>query len=590
MCGIAGYVGGKNAPEILFDMLKRLEYRGYDSAGIACITGEEIIIPKDKGKVDEVRSKIKPEELDSKIGAGHTRWATHGRPSQLNAHPHLSQDRKIAVVHNGIIENFQELKEELIKHGFKFQSETDTEVIAHLIELYYEGDLLAAFKKALHRLHGSFALTVISLHEPDKILVARNESPLLLGVGKQENYVASDAPAFLPYTKKLVILEDMDYGVITKKSIELWNLSTGKRIKPRVEEIKWDVAEAEKGGFHHFMLKEIMEEADAAKKAFSGLRDCVNEITTELTARKRIYLVACGTAYYASMVGKYTLENFGIQAESVVASEFRYSTLNTIDDNCAVIAISQSGETADTLAAVKGAKSRGAYVVGIINVVGSSLTRIADKTIYIHSGPEIGVASSKAYIGQLVCLIGLTLSVALQKKAISEVEAKAHLKELSEIHEKISLILGDDSIKDLAEKYANTKTFFYIGRKQNYPTALEGAHKLKEISYVHAEAYPAGELKHGANALLESEVVVIAVLSTDELGKKMQSNIQEMAARGASVLTVGPKGVFKVPEVNPLFAPILDIVPLHLFAYYISVLKGLDPDKPRNLAKSVTVE
>ncbi|MFH1835060.1 MAG: glutamine--fructose-6-phosphate transaminase (isomerizing) [Methanobacteriota archaeon] len=590
MCGIAGYVGGKNAPEILFDMLKRLEYRGYDSAGIACITGEEIIIPKDKGKVDEVRSKIKPEELDSKIGAGHTRWATHGRPSQLNAHPHLSQDRKIAVVHNGIIENFQELKEELTKHGFTFQSETDTEVIAHLIELYYEGDLLTAFKKALHRLHGSFALTVISLHEPDKILVARNESPLLLGVGKQENYVASDAPAFLPYTKKLVILDDMDYGVITKKSIELWNLSTGKRIKPRVEEIKWDVAEAEKGGFHHFMLKEIMEEADAAKKAFSGLRDCVDEITAALTARKRIYLVACGTAYYASMVGKYTLEHFGIQAESVVASEFRYSTLNTIDDNCAVIAISQSGETADTLAAVKGAKSRGAYVVGIINVVGSSLTRIADKTIYIHSGPEIGVASSKAYIGQLVCLIGLALSVAQQKKAISEVDAKAHLKELSEIHEKISLILGDDSIKDIAEKYANTKTFFYIGRKQNYPTALEGSHKLKEISYVHAEAYPAGELKHGANALLESEVVVIAVLSTDELGKKMQSNIQEMAARGASVLTVGPKGVFKVPEVNPLFAPILDIVPLHLFAYYISVLKGLDPDKPRNLAKSVTVE
>jgi len=591
MCGIAGYVGGGNAPEILFDMLKRLEYRGYDSAGLAVIVGDEIVIPKDKGKVDEVRAKVKPEEFKSNIGVAHTRWATHGKPSELNAHPHSDCTGEFVVAHNGIIENHAELKKELEVRGHKFASETDTEVVAHLLEEYFGelGDFLKAFEVVIERLEGSFALTALHVKNPDRILIARNESPLLVGVAGGETYVASDAPAFLPYTKKVIILEDGDYGVVSMKGVELWSLESKSRVDRKPHEITWDVEEAEKAGYHHFMLKEIMEEPDAAKNALAGEEE-VEAIAGKLSKFDRIYFVACGTAYHAGLVGKYVLEQYGIPSEAVVASEFRYSTLNTVDDKCAVVGITQSGETADTLAAVKGAKKRGAYVASIVNVVGSTQARVSDDVAFIRSGPEIAVASTKAYIGQVISATLLALHLAKERGKISDKDFNDLKGELSSVPGKIKEILDANNIRGLAEENAGTNTFFFIGRRQNYPTALEGALKIKEIAYVHAEGYAAGELKHGPLALMEEGVVVVSILAGDELDGKVDSNISEVRSRSATVVTVGEKGDIKVPKTHPLLTPVLAIVPLHLFSYYISVLRGLDPDKPRNLAKSVTVE
>ncbi len=589
MCGIAGYIGNRNAPEILFDMLKRLEYRGYDSAGLAYITGDRIFIPKDKGKVDEVRAKINLKKISSKIGVAHTRWATHGKPSQLNAHPHLGCDERFAVAHNGIIENYLELKRELEERGHRFKSETDTEVIVHLIEEHYKGDFFRAFEGAIRELKGSYAITAISSLEKDKILVARKESPLLVGIGKKENFVASDAPAFLPYTKNVIIFEDFEYGVVQKDKVVVKNLETGKTVKKKTEKIRWSMEEAEKSGYHHFMLKEIFEEPNAARNALSGMRD-IKKIAKKLSKKKRIYFVACGTAYHVGLVGKYLLEKFGIHAEAVVASEFRYSTANALDRDCAVIAVSQSGETADTIAAVKAAKKKGAYVGSVVNVVGSTITRISDDTAYIYAGPEIAVASTKAYTGQVMSITLLALMLARERRKINDTVFKKLLTEIKTLPEKISRILKENNIRGLSEKYANTHTFFFLGRRLNFPTALEGALKLKEISYVHAEGYPAGELKHGPLALLEPGVCVLVVVPNDELREKVESNIQEVKARGAHVITVGETGDFRIPKTDTLLTPVLDIVPLHLFAYYISVLRGIDPDKPRNLAKSVTVE
>jgi glucosamine--fructose-6-phosphate aminotransferase (isomerizing) len=589
MCGIAGYVGGRNAPEILFDMLKRLEYRGYDSAGLAFITNGKIVIPKDKGKVDEVRAKVKPAEHKSKIGVAHTRWATHGKPSQLNAHPHSDCTRKIAVAHNGIIENYSNLARELVERGHRFDSETDTEVIAHLIEEYFDGDFMEAFRKCLLRLEGSYAIAAVSTECPDRIFIARKESPLIVGLGSKENFIASDAPAFLPMTRKALFLEDFEYGFVCRGGFELRGLKSDKKVPKKTTEISWSVEEAEKGGFHHFMLKEIMEEPQAARNALRSIQD-LRKIAENLARKRRIIFVACGTAYHAGLVGKYVLEEYGIPAEAVVASEFRYSTVESLDGDAAVVAISQSGETADTLAAVKSARKRGAYVASIVNVVGSTMTRVSDDVAYIHAGPEIAVASTKAYVGQLVSLIFLSLHAAKTKGRIGEGEYKKLVDELKNTPSKIKKILKENNVKSLAEKYANTQTFFFIGRKQHYPTALEGALKLKEISYVHAEGYPAGELKHGPLALLDEKVVVMAITPEDNLRDKMQSNISEVKARGATVIEVSERGGLLIPKSSPVIAPVLAIVPLHLFAYYISVLKGLDPDKPRNLAKSVTVE
>jgi glutamine---fructose-6-phosphate transaminase (isomerizing) len=591
MCGIAGYVGGRNAPVVLFDMLKSLEYRGYDSAGIAYISGGRIHLPKDKGKVDEVRAKLKPEGLKSTIGVGHTRWATHGKPSQLNAHPHSDCSGGFVVAHNGIIENYLELKDELEGRGHRFRSETDTEVIAHLLEEYYksEDDLLAAFAKVLSRLHGSFAICALSATEPDRILVTRNESPMLIGLGKGENYIASDAPAFLAQTNSVIILEDGDYGVITKDDAEFYTLRTGRKIKKEPQKITWSVREAEKSGYHHFMLKEMHEEPQAAANALKDA-ESLREIALKLSKCRRICFVACGTAYHAGLYGKYALERFGLPGEVHIASEFRYSTVASVNDEWGIVAISQSGETADTIAAVKQAKSQGAYVASIVNVVGSSLTRISNDVAYTHSGPEIAVASTKAYVGQLVCLAKLALEMAYATMKIDEKSFLALTDELGGLKGKIAGMIDSEKVRAMAEQEANTQTFFYIGRRENYPTALEGALKLKEISYVHAEGYAAGELKHGPLALMNEDVTVIALMPDDELKPKVESNVSEIKARGAKVIVVGSGGDLKIPRVSALFSPILNIVPLHLFAYYVSVLKGLDPDKPRNLAKSVTVE
>lgn len=589
MCGIAGYVGNKNAPEVLFDMLERLEYRGYDSAGVMFITDNKIKIIKDKGKVREVRDRVKPEKYRSHIGVAHTRWATHGIPSRLNAHPHADCKNLFAVSHNGIIENYQSLKKELILKGHKFRSDTDTEVISHLMEDYYDGDFIKAFRETLDVLEGSYAVAVLCVKEPHKILIARNESPLIVGLGKEENYLASDAPAFMPYTKDIVILDDLEYGVVSKDGVEIFNLNTNKRVKKEKKKISWDIKEAEKSGYHHFMLKEIMEEPDAARNALKASRE-IKKIALKLKNKKRLYFIACGTAYHAGLVGKYLLENFKIPAEAMVASEFRYSTVETLDKNCGVVLISQSGETADTIAAGKAAKKKGAYVAGVINVVGSTIARLVDDVAYIYSGPEIAVASTKAYIGQLISLTQIALYLALERKHLDRKYFEKLQKELGEIPAKISSILSENKMKELAEECADRKTFFYIGRNVNYPTALEGALKLKEISYLHAEGYPAGELKHGPLAILDRDVVVIAIKSGKLLEDKMDSNIQETKARQAKTVIISEDGDIKLPPVDPLLTPILSIVPLHMFAYYISVLKGLDPDKPRNLAKSVTVE
>ncbi|MFH1055439.1 MAG: glutamine--fructose-6-phosphate transaminase (isomerizing) [Candidatus Altiarchaeota archaeon] len=589
MCGIAGYVGGKNAPIVLFDMLKRLEYRGYDSAGVAYISEGRISVPKDAGKVDDVKARLNPEKLKSTIGVGHTRWATHGAPSQLNAHPHADCTGDFVVAHNGIIENHLELKEELSERGHTFKSETDTEVISHLLEDYYDGNILEAFARTLGRLKGSYAIAALSAHEGDSILVARNESPLLIGLGKGENYIASDAPAFLGETRDAIIMEDLEYGVVTREGVEIHNLKSGGKVKKEVHRITWDVREAEKSGYHHFMLKEINEEPQAAANALKE-KEVMRRIAKNVAGCRRVYFVACGTAYHAGLYGKYLLEHFGIAAEAVVASEFRYSTVNSVNDECAIIAVSQSGETADTIAAVKEAGKRGAYVASIVNVVGSSLTRASNDVAFTHSGPEIAVASTKAYVGQLVAAAALALEVAHATVKISEKEYVSLFEELKSISWKIEGMLKSDSIRDIAEKEANTQSFFFVGRREEYPTALEGALKLKEISYVHAEGYPAGELKHGPLALMNKDVTVIALMASDELKPKVESNVSEIKARGAKVIRVGHGGDINIPKTQPIFAPILNIVPLHLLAYYISVLKGLDPDKPRNLAKSVTVE
>lgn len=589
MCGIAGYAGGRNAPKILFDMLKRLEYRGYDSAGIAYFSQGETQVHKGRGRVDDVRKTLNLDK-PSKLGIAHTRWATHGEPSDKNSHPHSDCKKQFTVVHNGIIENYVELREGLLRGGHKFLSETDTEVIPHLIEEFYSGSFESAFVKAIKKLRGSFAILAINKLDPDMILLARKDSPLIIGLGEGENFIASDTSAILPETKRIIILDDFEYGIIKKNTVTIKDLKTGDEIKEKIQEVDWDIKEAEKEGYEHFMLKEIFEEPNAVKNALREI-DKITEVAGKLKGFSRIYLVGCGTASYAALVAKYLLERFGIASEAVTGSEFRYSTVNSLDSDCAVIAVSQSGETADTLASVKEAKKRDAYIASIVNALGSSLTRISDDVIYTYSGPEIAVASTKVYVGQLVSLTLLSLSLAREKGGITEEYMNELLDDLHRIPDKITWILNNaGDIKKLSGELRDKQIFFYIGRRLNYPTALEGALKIKEISYVHAEAYPAGELKHGPLALLKEGVPVIAISPNDDLREKMMSNIQEVRARKASVIEVGEEGDLKVPVCDPLLSPILYIVPLHLLAYYISTARGLDPDKPRNLAKSVTVE
>ncbi len=606
MCGIVGYIGDKEALPVLIDGLKHLEYRGYDSAGVA-ILGEDLKIVKTRGRIKDLEAKLKNSNLKGKIGIGHTRWATHGAPNDENAHPHFSESKNIVIVHNGIIENYLELKKMLINEGHTFRSETDTEVIAYLIESFYDGDLLLAVKKAVNMLEGSFALGVMSKDEKDRFIAVRKDSPLVVGLGKGENFIASDIPALLSYTRNIIILENGDIAEIRKDKVNLFDLSLNP-VKRDVQKITWSVDDAKKGGFKHYMLKEIFEEPQVIREAMRGrVKDGKIEVPELNFAKKflneinKIYFVACGTAYHAGVVGKYLAENFlRITAEAEVASEFRYRD-PVIDKKTLVFVISQSGETADTLAALRLAKSKGAKTIGIVNVVGSSAAREVDSVVYINAGPEIAVASTKAYVAQVEVIALSILYLAKLSGKLTEKEERLFASAFEGLPEKAEKILKQsDSVAEFAATTKTIEETFYIGRNLDYALSLEGALKLKEISYVHAEGYPAGELKHGPLALVTPKSLVIAIDTYSPLREKTLSNIKEVKARGGKVLAVATEGyqkieevadkVFYVPKVADELSPVISVIPLQLLAYYIAESRGLDIDKPRNLAKSVTVE
>ena len=609
MCGIMGYVGKKEASEILLSGLKKLEYRGYDSAGIALINDDRINTARCKGKLSELERIVTNGSYHGKIGIGHTRWATHGKPSEENAHPHCSKN--VVVVHNGIIENHIELRERLVKKGYKFASETDTEVIPWLIQDCYEKEknFEGAVRKAVSILKGSFALCMISSWESDKIIVVKNSSPLIIGLGKGENFVASDIPAILNHTKDVLILDDGEMAIVTRGSVKITDFF-GKKIEKKKKKIEWTAVMAEKEGYKHFMLKEIFEQPRAIEDTIRG-RVFENKGELDLNGLdlskkflgnlKRIFIVACGTSYHAALVGKFMIESLAkIPVEVELASEFRYRDPILKKDNLLIL-ISQSGETADTIGAMGEGKKKGVKTIAICNVVDSSIARKSDYVLYTHAGPEIGVASTKAFTTQLVALflIALFLGRRLGKLTLKEVEAYIH--ELNLIPNKIELALKKDAeIEKIAKTYFSSNHFFYLGRGIHYPIALEGALKLKEISYIHAEGYPGGEIKHGPIALIDEGVPVLVIAPPGPTRDKTLSNLEEVKSRGARtiLLTVDEKeknpplvsDLIKVPNANHLLLPIIEVVPLQLLAYYIAVERGTDVDQPRNLAKSVTVE
>lgn len=608
MCGIVGYIGAQQAQKILLEGLSKLEYRGYDSAGLAVFNGEAIRIEKTKGRLVDLESKLSDSELTGNVGIGHTRWATHGEPSDRNAHPHTDQAERFAVVHNGIIENYMELREELIAKGYKFTSETDTEVIAKLLADLDTGDLVSTVQRVVSRLTGAFAIGVINQAEPDKLVAVRYASPLVIGLGKGENFIASDIPAILKHTRDVYILEDGEMAVLTENEVRLMKID-GTPIERKVMQVTWDMETAEKGGYDHFMLKEIHEQPRAIRDTFSsrlkdGLVDLSAEISLlpqEIFQIDRIHIVACGTAYHAGLIGKYVFEQFTrIPVEVDIASEYRYRE-PIITDRTLVIVISQSGETADTLAALREAQKSGAKVLAITNVVGSSVDREADEVITTWAGPEIAVASTKAYTTQLIALYLLATYFAQVLGTKSEEECKEVVSALRQLPEYVETVLtGEAEIKELANKIATHQNLFFLGRGLDYAVALEGSLKLKEISYIHSEAYAAGELKHGTLALIEDGIPVIALATQTSVFEKMVSNIQEVKARGAYVVGITEKDneelkkfvdhVVYLPKTIDLLAPVLAVVPLQLLAYYACLHRGHDVDKPRNLAKSVTVE
>lgn len=612
MCGIVGYVGAQNAVPVLISGLKSLEYRGYDSAGVAVLNNNKIGIRKTKGKVDNLRNLLLNEPVSGSVGIGHTRWATHGAPSDMNAHPHFSNDDKIAVVHNGIIENYQELKVELEAKGYVFQSETDTETVAHLVDDYYKqgSDLLEAVRKALERIEGSYALGVLCTDYPDQLIAARKESPLIVGLGKGENFIASDIPAILNYTKDAYILGDKELALVKADSVKLYDIK-GNEINREVYTYKWDVESAQKNGYAHFMLKEIYEQPKVVKDNLSQRfsedgksieLDGIKLGKAELENINQIYIVACGTAYYAGLVGKYLLERIvRIPVNSEVASEFRYKD-PLIDEHTLVIVISQSGETADTHSALKLAKAKGARVLGIVNAVGSSIARDADDVLYTLAGFEIAVASTKAFSAQVIAMYLITLHIAQELGKIDEVmfeEIKAAMDKLpSQINDILTKAVP--AIRGFVDKYIGSKNVFYIGRGLDYVVGMEGSLKLKEIAYLHSEPYAAGELKHGPIALIEDATLVVGVVTQESLFDKTKSNIKEVKARGAKVLAIAMEGnrsieevaddVIYIPRTHWMLTSLLANIPQQLFAYYMALGLGEDIDKPRNLAKSVTVE
>lgn len=606
MCGIVGYIGDKNVVPILLGGLNKLEYRGYDSAGIAVLDGDQLNVVKCKGRLSVLEDRLKSEVILSTMGIGHTRWATHGEPSDVNSHPHLSTSGQIAVVHNGIIENYLSLKEFLQSKGFVFLSDTDTEVVAHLVEYYYQGNLLEAVIKVIGRVEGSYALGVICKDNPEEFIAVRKDSPLIVGLGEGENFIASDIPAILEHTRDVYLLNDNEIVVLRKDGVKIYDTDK-EEIKKEVFHVDWDVSSAEKGGYEHFMMKEICEQPKVIKDTINpriknGEPELeINLSKEDLVKIEKIFIVACGTAYHAGMVGKYLIEKLArIPVEVDIASEFRYRN-PVVDEKTLVIIVSQSGETADTLAALREAKRRGARTVSIVNVVGSSIARESDNVLYTWAGPEIAVASTKAYTTQLAAFYLIALDFALKKGKITEDESKAIIEHLRQLPEKVEAILEHmEKIQYFASQHYNAKDIFFLGRGLDYTVALEGSLKLKEISYIHSEAYAAGELKHGTIALIEKGTLVVSLATQGHLFDKMLSNIKEVKARGAVVLAVAQEGnteiekvadfVLYTPNTDELLSSILTVIPLQLFAYYVAVEKGCDVDKPRNLAKSVTVE
>ena len=604
MCGIIGYNGFREANKVLIDCLKRLEYRGYDSAGI-CVIGKKLQVFKEVGEISKLEKEIP--KLSGENGISHTRWATHGAVTKENAHPHLSSNKKIAVIHNGIIENFKKLKEDLEKKGTKFSSQTDTEVIAHLINENYKGNLEDAVFSALKKLQGSYAIAVVCEDEPDKLVGARKESPLVIGVGDNENFIASDVPAFLKYTNRVIYLNDGEICILSKNSVKVFNESK-KEVRKKEDLIEWDFKDAEKSGFPHFMLKEIYDQPDTVHRAFLGR---ISEIdrTVEFPEKVEnllsngvdsIHIVACGTSFYSGLVGKYLIEQLtDIPVFVELSSEYRY--FGTRDEKSLVIAITQSGETADTLAALKEAKNSGCRILVVTNVIGSTATRIADAYILTQSGPEIGVAATKTFTSQILVLFLIALKIAMLKNKIGADELYKHILHLKELPREVRQILDQSSeILNIAKQLKNANSVFFIGRGLNYPLSLEGALKLKEISYVHAEGFAAGELKHGPFALLTKNTPVVAIVTNDSTYDKMIANIGEVKARGPKVIAIAEENdteigkhadfVLRFPSNSSLFSCIPITVILQLFAYHVANLRGCSIDKPRNLAKSVTVE
>ena len=592
MCGIVGYTGRDLALPVIIGALERLEYRGYDSAGVALIEDNKLIVEKKKGKIRELARSLWGKNYKAHTGIGHTRWATHGKPTDENAHPHTDEKNEFAVVHNGIIENYIELREKLKKEGVNFKSDTDTEVIAHLIARNYKGDLLEAVLKTVKELKGAFAFAVITVHEPNRIIGVKSGSPLIIGLGNGENFLASDIPAILPYTKRIIVLDDGEIADVRPDSVNVYNFN-GEPVSKEVMITPWDLISAEKGGFKHFMLKEIYEQPKAVNDTIKGFLSTEETIPFSLKDFRRVLIIACGTSYHAGLVGKYWIERFaGIPVEVVYASEFRYADI-PISDNDLVIGISQSGETIDTKFALQHAKERGAFTVGLVNVVGSAIDRDSDYTLYTHAGPEIGVAATKTFTAQLTVLYAL---------AVREYkERDTFFKYLEKIPSLIELTLNSaEEIEKVAEKYLKKKDFLYIGRYLNYPIALEGALKLKEISYIHAEGYPAGEMKHGPIALIDENMPVVVIAPQDRVYEKMLSNLEEVLARKGITISVGFKGdsilkeksrdFIEIPKTEEPTTPFITVVPLQLLAYFIASKLGLDVDQPRNLAKTVTVE
>ena len=608
MCGIVGFVGKKQASPILVEGLSKLEYRGYDSAGVAVLEDGEIKIRKYKGRLKNLEENLNENPLNGFIGIGHTRWATHGEPSDVNSHPHSNENATISVVHNGIIENYIKLKEWLKGKGYTFCSETDTEVIPNLIDYYYKGDLFEAVTKATSKMEGSYAIGVICKNEPDKIVAVRKDSPLIVGLGKEEFFIASDIPAVLNHTREVYLLEDKEFVIITNEGVEI-KTEDGEKINKEIYHVTWDVDAAEKGGYEDFMIKEIHEQPKAIKDTLTSRvikntkvqLDDINLTKEDLEGFDRVFIVACGTAYHAGLVGKTIIEKLAkIPVEVDIASEFRYRD-PLITDKSLLIVVSQSGETADTLAVLRDAKNIGAKVLAITNVVGSSVSREADHVIYTWAGPEIAVASTKAYVTQLIAMYIVGIYFGETKGTIDSSLAEELKEELLELPEKVEKILATkEDLQKFASKNYMDKDLFFLGRGLDYAVALEGSLKLKEISYIHSEAYAGGELKHGPIALIEQGTPVIALLTEERLKDKMISNIREVVTRGARVLAIANEGdneakevcddVIYIPKTLSLLTPVLSVVPLQLISYYMAKQKGCDVDKPRNLAKSVTVE